>query len=92
MKEKSFTGLDLFLPEDIAVTVSMLPIPDRTIESLVPADAAILRMRRILLQSATRVENGQAPIGVDASADTAGIFVTEGTIPEGTPWQVLLPA
>ncbi|QHE85503.1 Rieske 2Fe-2S domain-containing protein [Hydrogenophaga sp. BPS33] len=57
---KSFSGLPVFYAEDTAMTSSMGPISDRD-EMLVPADVAIVRMRRLLLAAARRVQAGERP-------------------------------
>ena len=61
MKE-SWSGFKGLEPEDAAVALSMGPIYDRTREHLVPADAAVVHMRHLLLEAARAMEaGGDAP-------------------------------
>ena len=60
-----YSGLPLFIPEDVAVEVASGPIRDRSKEMLAPADGAIARMYRVLLASARRVSEGGDPIGLN---------------------------
>lgn len=62
---ESFTGLHRFIPEDFIVSMSMGPIGDRPKEHLVPADMAIARYRRLLIENALRIQDGGEPIGLD---------------------------
>ena len=47
---KSYTGLKGFGTQDCAIQESMGPIADRTCEHLLASDAAIVKIRRLLLQ------------------------------------------
>jgi phthalate 4,5-dioxygenase oxygenase subunit len=49
--------------EDAILAVSMGPIVDRSLEHLVAADVAIVRLRRRLLEAVRMVEAGQEPLG-----------------------------
>jgi phthalate 4,5-dioxygenase len=62
---ETFSGLVNFIPEDAAVTSSAGDIYDRTEENLVPADAALARVRRVILDNARGIEEGREPIGLD---------------------------
>lgn len=84
-----FTGIWSFTQEDIAVTVSGGGIRDRSKEMLSVADLAVGRLYRVLLSTAKRVANGQAPIAVDA--DTRGIRGASGSLAPGANWHVLVP-
>jgi phthalate 4,5-dioxygenase len=57
----SFSGIEGVMPEDIAMTVSMGSVVDRTKENLVPADQLVIRMRRRLLQAARDLREGREP-------------------------------
>jgi len=48
---KSFTGMKGLGTQDCAIQESMGSISDRTLEHLVPSDAAITKIRKLLLQS-----------------------------------------
>jgi phthalate 4,5-dioxygenase len=82
-----FTGLSLFIPEDIAVAESTGAIYDRSEENLVPADQAIVRIRRIMLDMANDVQEGRDPIGVRATVDTSDIYCREVVLAEGEDWR-----
>jgi phthalate 4,5-dioxygenase len=87
-----FTGLHLFIPEDIAVAESMGSIFDRGEENLVPADLAIVKIRRILLGMARDVAEGRKPIGHRASPKTSSIFCQEIRLESEDNWRsVALP-
>lgn len=55
-----FSGIE---QEDAILAIAMGPIVNRTKEHLVPADGAVVRLRRRLLQAARMVEKGEEPIG-----------------------------
>jgi phthalate 4,5-dioxygenase oxygenase subunit len=62
----SFTGIDGVPVEDRAVTESMGPILDRTVEHLGSADAMVIRVRRRLLAAVRALdERSVTPPGVD---------------------------
>lgn len=84
-----WTGIRGVVMEDIAMSMSPGPIVDRENEHLVPADAAVVRARRQLLESARRVAAGQAPIGV--GADLSRVMGCDETIPTSRRWQDLAP-
>lgn len=68
----SFTGIPDFVAEDAVVCASMGPIVDRTREHLVPADAGVIRMRRLLARCADMVEKGEHPIGYGVDLSEVG--------------------
>jgi hypothetical protein len=86
---KRYSGLPLFIPEDVAVEVASGAIRDRSKEMLAPADGAIARMYRVLLASARRVAEGGDPIGLDF--DTSKVVGVSGVIDPAQPWQSLVP-
>lgn len=85
----SFTGVPNFVPEDAVITLSMSSIYDRTREHLVPADVAVIRMRRLLLRCADLAAKGEAPIGV--GVDQSRIGAASGELSEGRSWTDLVP-
>jgi hypothetical protein len=85
----AFAGLPLFIPEDIAVAESAGKIYDRSEENLVPADQAIVRIRRMLLGIARDVQEGNAPLGLATPVDTSEIYTQEVTLKEGDEWSEL---
>ena len=82
-----FVGLE---QEDAAVSLSMGPIVDRTREHLVPADAAVVHCRRLMLQVARDCAAGKPAPRLPSMRHVAGIADTD--LPDGTPWQSLAPA
>ncbi len=76
--KKNWSGFSGIEQEDAILAISMGPIVDRTKEYLVPADIAVVRLRRRLLEAVAMVQEGKEPIGnqipdfchVKALADT----------------------
>jgi phthalate 4,5-dioxygenase len=85
----SWTGIDNQGAEDWAVCASMGPIYDRSKEHLIPADLAVIRMRRQLLELARDLEKGIEPRG--PWADTSTTQAGDGLLKVGEPWQKLVP-
>jgi len=91
MRERGhFTGLHSFTQEDAAVSISSGPIRDRTKEMLSTADAAVVRLYRVLLKCARRVQSNQDPLGLDAAL-LGNVVGRESTLSGDTPWQSLVP-
>ena len=88
MKERwgGFRGLE---QEDAAVALSMGPIFDRTREHLVPADAAIVHLRRLLLTAARGLADGIEPPILPSVARIKGVADTD--LVPGAKWQDLVP-
>ncbi len=63
--KKSWSGFSGITQEDAVVTSSMGPVYDRSMEHLVAADAAIVRLRQRIMESLRRFQAGEAPIGVE---------------------------
>ena len=89
MKE-SWTGLRGVEVEDAAIALSQGAFYDRSKEHLVPADQAVVRVRRALLESVKRVVNNQAPVGV--GVDLRGVGACDAELQDGAAWQDLLPS
>ncbi|MBN9427076.1 MAG: Rieske 2Fe-2S domain-containing protein [Burkholderiales bacterium] len=60
-KQQNWTGFSGISQEDAIISTSMGPVYDRTREHLVAADAAIVRLRRRLLDAVRLVEAGKTP-------------------------------
>ena len=58
---QNWTGFSGITQEDGIMSSSMGPIYDRTLEHLVAADAAVVRLRRRLLDAVRQVQAGEAP-------------------------------
>jgi hypothetical protein len=65
-RTQSFTGIDGIHLQDQAITESMGPIIDRSIEHLGSSDAMVIRTRRCLMRAAQALRDaGTTPPGVD---------------------------
>jgi phthalate 4,5-dioxygenase oxygenase subunit len=82
-KKDTFSGLANVVIEDVAVTETMGAISDRSIEHLVPSDAAVVRARRTLIRNARKVENGEEPGGFGLAEAPAG---GQGFVTKDKPW------
>ena len=87
MKNK-WSGIKGVVMEDMAMAMSQGAIADRSREHLVPADQAVVRCRRQLLESARRVAEGGDPIGVEVDVST--IRAIDATVPGNVRWQELV--
>ena len=87
---ENWTGLRGVEVEDAAIALSQGPLYDRSKEHLVPADQAVMRVRRVLLDSVKRVQNGEAPVGV--GVDLRGVTACDAQLADGGVWQELVPS
>jgi len=78
--------------QDAAVQLSEGRMYDRATEHLVPADLAIIRMRRLFADSVRLVAAGGAPLGLGAGYDFAGVAAASAVIAADQRWQDLVPA
>jgi phthalate 4,5-dioxygenase len=84
----SFSGLRGVQMEDAVVQESMGPIYDRSKEHLGSSDIAVVRMRRLMLQSLRSfTENAQPPLGLTAPVAYSQLRAEEKIIPLGTAWK-----
>ncbi len=65
MRRESWTGLRGVMAEDSAMTESMGPIVDRSKEHLGMSDAAVIRLRRLLLDTLRDAHEGKDPPGLE---------------------------
>jgi phthalate 4,5-dioxygenase oxygenase subunit len=77
--------------QDGAVQMSSGPLYDRTKEHLVPADLAIIRLRRLLTDSIRLVEEGKPPLGLGVGFDFSGVGGASALVEASTAWQDLVP-
>lgn len=63
----------------------------RGTENLVPADAAIIRFRRMLLDAARAVEEGREPPGLGKGFDFSAVTTASQVIEATSRWQDLVP-
>lgn len=86
---EAFTGIEGVVPEDIAMTVSMGPVYDRSRENLVPADQLVIRMRRRMLQAARDLQTGVEP-RILKPEETINLGGDGALLSDPTRWQELL--
>src|ERR1700744_1247718 len=60
-KTKSYTGIEGVSEQDSAVQDSQGPIADRTREHLCPTDLGILHFRKLVMEAARELQQGNAP-------------------------------
>jgi phenylpropionate dioxygenase-like ring-hydroxylating dioxygenase large terminal subunit len=77
--------------QDGAVQMSSGTMYDRAKEHLVPADLAIIRLRRLLAESIVAVEAGRDPVGLGHGCDFATISAASRVIDDGERWQDVVP-
>jgi phthalate 4,5-dioxygenase len=87
---ESFSGITGVNNEDFAVQESMGPLYDRRKEHLGTSDVAVIRMRRLMLDSVRRfTETGAPPLGLDRPIPYHRLRAEEKMIPLGAPWQAV---
>lgn len=87
MRNGSFSGIIGVNNEDIAVQESMGPVYDRTREHLGASDVAVIRMRRLMLDSVQRFDQGDEPLGLAEPVRYDQLHAFEAVLPKDTPWQ-----
>jgi nitrite reductase/ring-hydroxylating ferredoxin subunit len=89
-KTRSFTGIPSVRLQDDAVITSMGPILDRTKEHLGTADAAVIRVRRRMLETARALrEHDVAPPGVN-HPELYQVRSCQAILPKDRDWQTTL--
>ena len=86
----SWTGLRGVEVEDATIALSQGALYDRSKEHLVPADQAVMRVRRVLLDSVRRSMDSRSPIGV--GVDLSQVVARDAELQEGVSWQDLVPS
>jgi phthalate 4,5-dioxygenase oxygenase subunit len=89
MKE-NWTGLRGVEVEDATIGLSQGPLYDRSREHLVPADQAVVRVRRVLMESVKRVMEDKRPAAL--GLDLRGVSACDAQLEDGANWQDLLPS
>jgi hypothetical protein len=82
-----FSGVEI---EDVAISTSIGGDWDRSKEHLVPSDAAVVRLRRRLLEAVARFQEGQQPPGVDL-ADMTGVAGYDRNLSADDSWHDFVP-
>lgn len=90
MVRDSWAGLTGITVEDGVIQLSQGEILDRTKENLIPADIAIVRARRMLLENIQRVAAGRDPVGI-APTNAREICSAEQQIARGGSWHSIVP-
>jgi hypothetical protein len=80
---KSYTGMQGLGTQDCAIQESMGPVSDRTMEHLLASDAAIIKIRRLLLQTLKDHAAGKPLPGM--RAESYRVRSTRYEAPKGTP-------
>jgi phthalate 4,5-dioxygenase oxygenase subunit len=85
----SFSGLRGVQVQDQAVQESMGAIYDRTREHLGTSDVAVIRWRRLMLDSVRRFQDGGTPVGLERPVPYRVLKGEERIIPVDSPWQAV---
>jgi phthalate 4,5-dioxygenase len=84
---RSYSGIEGINVQDFVMQESMGPIYDRTKEHLGVSDLAVIRMRRVMLDSVRRFMHGGAPVGLDQPVPYERLSGADDLIPIERPWQ-----
>lgn len=85
-EKRSFTGIPGNTNEDMAVQESMGPIYDRSKEHLGAADAAVIHLRRRMIDAVRAFERGAEPPGLDGPVDYSAVRSHHKMLPLDVPW------
>jgi nitrite reductase/ring-hydroxylating ferredoxin subunit len=77
--------------QDGAVQMSSGKMYDRAKEHLVPADLAIIRLRRLFADSIRLIEAGHDPVGIGVDYDSTQVTAASQIIDAGQDWRDLVP-
>lgn len=86
----NWTGFQGIEVEDAVIGMSYGPILDRSKEHLVPADLAVVRLRRCLLENLRRMEADDPLMGIDV-ADMTMLSAPALDVVAATDWRSLAP-
>ncbi len=90
MKDGNFTGIKGIPTQDIAMWESMGPSSDRSQERIGASDVAVVAFRRLMVEAARAVQNGEPAIGTTQPRIAhASISSFEGVVPKTTNWRTL---
>ncbi|MFJ1211658.1 Rieske 2Fe-2S domain-containing protein [Burkholderia pyrrocinia] len=90
LMQENWTGLRGVEVEDATIGLSQGPLYDRSREHLVPADQAVVRVRRALLAAVRRVMNDEPPPAL--GLDLRGVSACDRQLADDAVWQDLLPS
>ncbi len=83
-RHENFTGIEGISEQDACIQDSQGPIADRTRENLGPTDAGVVQFRRLMLETARKLQEGIEPAAASQPAVyrvRAGGIVTPGDLP-----------
>lgn len=86
---KNWSGFRGIALEDAVIATSQGPIYDRSQEHLIASDLAVVRFRRRLLDSVSRMEQGEEPVGLET--DYSQITAIDTAMPASGHWRTLIP-
>jgi hypothetical protein len=89
-RTKTFTGIPTIRLQDLAMTVSMGAIANRTAEHLGTADAMIIRTRQRLLRAAKALRDEGTPPPIVREPEKYRVRTSTALLPEGADWRVSL--
>src|SRR4029079_19021946 len=90
MKAGNFTGIAGIPHQDIAMWEGMGPISNRSSERIGASDVAVVAFRRLMVEAARAVQNGEPAIGTtNPRIAHASISSFEGVVPKTTNWRTL---
>lgn len=89
MQDGNFTGIKGIPNQDIAMWESMGAISDRSRERVGVSDIAVNAFRRLMIDAARAVRDGQPAIGTTESVEHAAISSFEGVVPKSVDWRTL---
>jgi phthalate 4,5-dioxygenase oxygenase subunit len=90
MKAGNFTGINGIPNQDIAMWESMGPISDRSQERVGISDIAVNAFRRMMVEAAGAVRDGNPAIGTtEPRTPHASISSFEGVVEKSTDWRNL---
>lgn len=87
--QQDWTGLKGVEVEDASIGLSQGPLYDRSKEHLMPADKAVVRLRRLLINAVKAQQAGDTPVGVHGNFEQVG--ACDSSLREGEAWQKLMP-
>ncbi len=85
----NWSGLRGVEVEDASIALSQGPLYDRSKEHLVPADQAVVRVRRMLIGAIRQAMNQETPPAV--GLDLRGVAACDEQLQDGALWQDLVP-
>jgi hypothetical protein len=89
MRQGHWTGFHGVMSEDSAMTEGMGAIVDRSREHLGLSDAAVIRLRRLLLDTVRAFSEGKEPPGRRADLPIGAPYAIATTCPADKPWREL---